>query len=104
MAKRKVSKHKGPVRPPDERPWKQPQGLGQLVSGDLVAVRFPDHWKVALSWKLRGAHLDVTLPSGSILCVDSSRQIMYLKGEIARSWKVDNGVVDNQGVPTRARS
>jgi hypothetical protein len=83
----KVKRQKGPVRPPDTRPWKKPSGLGMLATDDVVAVRWTDHWKIAVSWKRNGASILCKLDSGSVVEVDSARQIMILPGEVAKSWK-----------------
>jgi len=78
-----LKKKRGPANPPDQRPWKNLSSWNKLKRGDTVAIRWPDHWKIAMHWEpLRRGGLLCTLENDTIIEVESIRQIMVLPASI----------------------
>ncbi len=74
----------GPSSPPDSRSWRTPSTLqpmphrGALHDDDLVAVRFPDRWRIAKRWRREREGVLVVFEEGGSLWTDAAKGLMML--------------------------
>jgi len=79
---------KGPSKPPDVRPWKNPASLVKIKDDDVIAVRWWDRWEIATSWERRRNTILCVLHDGWKLEISSPRQIMTLPRPVFESWRI----------------